>query len=171
MRHLTLLLLGVIFCLTSCHNNEDEPNYEFDATINLVYVPAGITFEKSDTEFLNKCRPWDDKFVIVNSSDELPADPLGFNDHYDKINFSDQTLLIYYSIHNYRVVTCRNVLTKNIRDNVYNWLLNLGIENKIEGASDKLTISRYAILVPKITQNDRVKVNYTLTALDFNWEE
>lgn len=171
MRHLSLLFAAIAFCLIGCTNHDDEPNYEFDATINGIYVPMSVTFDKSDTEYLNLCRPWDNKFVVVNSTDELPTEPFGFNDTYKNINFSDQTLLIYYSLNNFRVITCRNFYKKNIRENTYTWQLLLGVESKIEGASDNLTMTRYAILVPKVPTDAKVKVNYSLTSLDFDWEE
>ncbi|MCM1032898.1 MAG: hypothetical protein NC405_03995 [Odoribacter sp.] len=110
------------------------------------------------------------KQVVVNSVDEIPNDPLGFAESYYKINFTENTLLLCYQIHDYNIVSITNRYYRNIVENTYNWSINLGISGEINSGdkSEKAIISRYAILVPKLPTDAKVEIWHGLT--DHNWD-
>ena len=108
---------------------------------------------------------------VVNSTEELPADPLGFDESYYKINFSNQTLLLYYDIANYNIVAYQSRYFRNTVENTYNWSILLGISGKLnedDAQIEKLLFSRYALLVPKLPENAEVQISTSI--LDHNWD-
>lgn len=170
MKYLSLLIIAIGLCLTSCNHN-DGPALEVNIAINEQFVPGNVIFSLSDTEFKDKIKPWYNKKVVVNSAQELPADPLGFNESYYKIDFKNHTLLIYYDIHDYNVVSYSNRYYRNTVENTYNWTIMLGISGTIadgeEGA--RAIFSRYAVLVPKLSENAEVKIWNSLVDHNFDW--
>lgn len=170
MKYLSLVIIALGICLTACRHN-DGPQMEVNMQIYEQFVPANVMFSLSDTEFKDKIKPWYDKKVIVNSVEELPADPLGFNESYYKINFKDQTLLIYYDVHNYDVVSHSNRYYRNTVDRTYNWMISLGINGTIDKGEEveRAIFSRYAILVPKLPENADVNIWSSLINHDFDW--
>lgn len=170
MKYLSLVIIALGICLTSCRYN-DGPQMEVNMQIHEQFVPANVMFSLSDTEFKDKIKPWYDKKVIVNSVEELPADPLGFNESYYKINFKDQSLLIYYDVHDYDVVSYSNRYYRNTVDRTYNWVIMLGVNGTIDNGEDgeRAIFSRYAILVPKLPENADVRIWSSLINHDFDW--
>ena len=169
MRYLSLVLIAVSLFLAACNKNE-ETSTVVDLPIREQFVPGNIVFDMSDTEFKDKVRPWVNRELIVNSEDEIPDDPFGFPESYYKINFTENTLLLCYDIHDYNVVSVTNWYYRYTIDNTYSWCINLGVSGKInEGEErEKAIISRYAILVRKLPADAKVKIYYGL--LDHNWD-
>ena len=110
MRRIISILSLAMFVaagLISCNRN-DGPQSETVIKITKAYLPGSVQFSRSDTEFLNKCKAWDNKKVLVNSLSDLPKDPLGFSDSYRNINFSTSSLLVCYKMHTWKIESCRN---------------------------------------------------------------
>ena len=170
MKHLTILFVLLILCLPACNKNS-EPPLEVKLPISEEFVPANVIFDYSDKDFLNKLKEWNNKKVVVNSVEEMPDDPLGFNEYFYKINFSDQTLLLYYQLHDYDVVSYENIYYRNTKENNYNWTIYLGINGEIndEDNIEKLIISRYAILVKKLPDNADVCIWQSISDHSISW--
>lgn len=162
-----MVALGI--CLSACNNN-NEPPMEVNLLINEQFVASNITFSKADTEYKEELRPWYNKRVVVNSADEIPDDPFGFAQSFYKINYKNNTLLLCYLMHDYNVVSVTNRYYKNNVENTYNWIVSLGVSGLIneDESGDKLILSRYAILVPKLPADANVQVWHGL--LDHNWD-
>lgn len=170
MKYLSLLLIVLGFCLTACNDNE-EPALEVNLPVTTQYLPAGVIWDVTDTEFKEQIKPWVNTKWVVNSTEELPADPLGFDESYYKINFSNQTLLLYYDIANYNIVAYQSRYFRNTVENTYNWSILLGISGKLnedDAQIEKLLFSRYALLVPKLPENAEVQISTSI--LDHNWD-
>lgn len=172
MKHLNIAMIFITLCLAAC-NKSNEPPVEVPLPIWEEFVPGNVIFDYSDKDFLNKLKDWSNKKVVVNSTDEIPNDPLGFNDAYYKINFSDQTLLLYYQLHDYDVVSYRNIYYRNTLENTYNWTISLGINGEIndEDNIEKLIISRYAILVKKIPDNADIIIWQSIQNHNWSWSD
>lgn len=170
MKYLSILLIALSFCLTACNNN-DEPPIEVNLPITTQYLPTGVIFENSDKEFRAKIKPFVNTKWIVNSVDELPNDPLGFSENYYKIGFSNHTLLLFYDIDIYNLVSYQNRYFRNTVENTYNWSILFGISGKLnedDSNIEKLFFARYALLVPKLPDNADVKIQTSI--IDHNWD-
>lgn len=170
MKYLGLILIALCFCLTACNHNE-EPPVEVNLPITTQYLPSGVIWDTSDAEFKEKIIPWLSKKVIVNSVDEIPNDPLGFTENYYKINYTNQTLLLYYDVDIYNFVSCHNRYFRNTVENTYNWSIQFGISGKLnedDSNLERLLFCRYAILVPKLPED--ADVNIFISLVDNNWD-
>lgn len=90
MKHLITFILSLLL-LCSCNNNE-EPSTETVLPISKHYQPCASEFNIRDTEWVDKIKGADKKFV-VNDLSELPDDPLGFSEAYASVDFKEYTLL------------------------------------------------------------------------------
>lgn len=171
MKYLSLILIALSFCLTACNNN-DEPVINGFIPIHQDFLPGSVIFEVNDTEFRDKIKGWNNEKVIVNSIEELPNDPLGFTESYSKINFSDQTLLLYYQTHSYDIVSYSSSMIKNNQEQLYDWVIRLGTGGDINFGDDleRLVFTRYAILIPKtpVTTSD---LRVVFSVFDLNWDK
>lgn len=172
MKKLMWLLpsLLILFCLASCHHNE-EPPVEVKLPIADIFIPATVTFDRSDTEFFEKCLEWDNKSLVVNSIEELPEDPLGSNDYFKKINFSKSTLLLSYSLHRLQYVTCKYYFLRNRIEQSYNLTIFLGIGNLRDENSTERRFTRFAVLVPKLPESANVNIGISYTSGYADWED
>ena len=168
MKHLTFLLITLALCLTGC-NNHDETPYETILPINESFLPTDVVISKSDSEFKEVYRKWNGKTVLVNSIDELPEDPIGFDSAYSKISFADQTLILYYAAHRYEVLSYRNRFYRNNVEKTINWAIVLGISGEIDG-EDEFIFTRYAILVPKMPEGVEPLIWFSITDHNWDWE-
>ena len=100
---------------------------------------------------------------IVNSPDELPNDPMGFSEAFDKINFKNSTLLIKYMSHDYSIDTYNNRFYRNTKENSYNWMINIGSASNLD--TDNIMLTRFAILVNKLPADANIKSWFGLTNL------
>ncbi len=172
MKYLSLIIIAFSIFITACNHNNQPPT-TVNLPINEQFLPMNVEFNMSDTEYKQQTRPWWDKGVVVNSSEEIPNDPFGFQESYYKINFKNNTLLLYYQIHDYNVVSITNMFYRNTVENTYNWSINLGISGDInEGDKiEKAIISRFAILVPKLPTDANVKFWHGLRDHNWNWDK
>lgn len=161
-----LWLAAAVLVLAACHRNS-EPPADNRLYINEQYLPGTVIFSETDTEFKDKCREWIGKTVVVNSPDQLPADPLGFNETFRKINFSYQTLLIYYLIHDYEILSLQNLWVRNYLDDSFDWTISLGIT----GETPDLRFTRFSILVPKLPADADVRVLIGVSSKGSDWSE
>ncbi len=144
---------------------------EVNLPINTQYLPSGVIFDVTDADFKETVKPWLNKKLIVNSVDEMPDDPLGFNESYYKINFNNNTLLLYYDLDFYNIVSYQNRYYRNNIEKSYYWSIQIGINGKLnedDNNIEKVIFSRYALLVPKLPENADVNVYISLT--DHNWD-
>lgn len=170
MKYLGVFMMALTLCLSACRHS-GEPLTEIDMPINSQFIPEGVKFSENDTEFLEKCKPWNNKIVMVNSVDELPDDPLGFNEGYRNLSFSNQTLIIYYLFHDYNIMSCRSRLYKNVPEDTVNWSITLGIGGDIDVSDEYLMFTRFAILVPKMAYNPDLKVWLGIESFNWSWDD
>lgn len=172
MKYLSLILFAFSLLLTSC-NHSDEPPMTINLPIREQFVPCNLAFKKSDTELAQQLRPWYKMRLIVNSKSELPEDPFGFAESFYRINYSDNTLLLYYDIAQYNIVSYSNLYYKNTVENTYNWSMNLGISGLLneDDEVENLVLSRYAILVPKLPADADVVMWQSLVDHNWDWSE
>lgn len=162
MRYLSLLLLTLSLILGSC--NKNEPPLEIVLPISETYVPSSIELPSSmDEEQKRNIIHLINNQHIVNSADELPNDPMGFSEAFDKINFKNSTLLIKYMSHDYSIDTYNNRYFRNTKENSYNWMINIGSASNLD--SDNITLTRFAILVNKLPADANIKSWFGLTNL------
>ena len=165
MRCLTIFVLSLLLLLCSCNNN-DEPPTETMLSVSEAYIPCTVSV--NDTEFVNKIKEWSDKKYIVNDLSELPDDPLGFSDAYKKMDFNQYTLLITYDIHNWEIDTYRNRYYFDNIERTYNWAICVGTSTVPDDNAETWYFTRYAILVKKISQDAKIKMWFSLGAI--NWD-
>lgn len=163
-----IFLISVCFCFTGC-NHDYEPPTETLLAIYTEYLPVSIEGNKSDADFINICKEWKDKVLIVNSVDDLPDDPIGFSKSYQNIGFQNQSLLITYKAQWWEVATISNMFVKNNVEKTFNWTISLGLESYPDQPEDIITLTRYAILVPKIPSDSDLKVWWSISDLNFEW--
>lgn len=170
MNHYKFIFAALCFMLASC-GSKDEPVGEYVMPINKEYLPASVTFKKDDTAFLNRCRKWDNKIVIVNSADDLPDDPLGFTPSYGNINFANSSLLITYKLHKLIIDTCDfSYIYKGTTD-TFEWSIKLGSALDMTTGNDETTFTRFAMEVPKLASDANVKVQLVLYDSGWIWDE
>ena len=167
MRFLTIFVLSSLLLLCSCNNN-DEPPTETMLSVSEAYIPCTVSFNVNDTEFVNKIKEWSDKKYIVNDLSELPDDPLGFSDAYKKMDFNQYTLLITYDIHNWEIDTYRNRYYFDNIEKTYNWAICVGTSTVPDDNAEPWYFTRYAILVKKLPQDAKIKMWFSLGAI--NWD-
>lgn len=166
MKYLSIILIALCLCFTACNNN-DEPIPNGNVTIIESYLPGTIIFEESDMEFRNKIKGWNNEKRIVNSASELPNDPLGFTEAYSKINFNEYTLLIYYNVHTYDIISYRCNVIKNNSEDLYDWNIILGVSGDLNynDQIERLAFTRYAVLVRKIPVNEsNLRILFSVTS-------
>lgn len=160
-----LLIVSTVLSLTSCKNNDEPPTETLLPVVNA-YVPETIRFDKNDTETVEKIKAFDDKTIVVNDASELPDDPIGFSNAYSGINFENYTLLLAYNVYDWTIDTYGHRYYYDYRDGAFNWAIRIGSATK-PGSGD-LKFSRYALLVHKIPEGSKVKIWFSLGAL--NWD-
>lgn len=172
MKHLSILFIALTLCLAACNKN-NEPPVEVQLPIREAFLPENVLFDYSDKDFLNRLKDWNNKKVVVNSVDEIPNDPIGFNESYYKIDFTDQTMLLYYMVHDYDVVSYNNIYFRNTVENTYNWTISLGVNGEIneDDNVEKLIFSRYAILVKKLPDNADIIIWKNISDHSWSWDK
>ena len=141
-------MITLLFC--SCNNNK-EPDLEIELPINSEFIPASIEINRDELDELEKVEISNliNKKHIVNDISELPNDPIGQNEAFYKINFQENTLLIMYKYHRWRIDTYANRFYRNTGDNSYNWLVKLGVTTDND-ETEVIQLTRFAILVKKL---------------------
>lgn len=164
MKYLSLLLLTVSLILSSCNHN--EPALEIVFPISETYVPSSIELPNSldEEQKRNIFHLVNNNPHIVNNADELPNDPIGFSEAYNKINFKNSTLLITYMLHDYTIDTYNNRYYRNTKENSYNWMINIGSASS-NLDTDNTTLTRFAILVKKLPEDANVKSWFGLSQI------
>lgn len=160
----------VTLMMTGCNHN-DEPPMETRLRIYQEYLPVSIDGRRSDDAFISTCREWNNKRFMVNSVDGLPDDPIGFSQSYKNISFTNQSLLITYRTHWWEMVGVSNMFVKNNVEKTFNWTIMLDLESMPDEPGEMLTLTRFAILVPKIPSDSKLQVWWSYTDLSFDWPE
>lgn len=168
MKYLSIIFLAIGIALCSC-NRHNEPPMETEFLINRQYLPVTIAVDNSDSELLDKIKPLSKSNFIVNSLDELPDDPFGFDEAYTGVDFSTYTLLIHYETHRWRIDTYTNRFYRDNRENTVNWVINIGSSQFDD--SEPVKFTRFAILVKKIPEDIDLKIWTSLGALNWNWDK
>lgn len=170
MTRILMLILSVLTIgLASC-NNHDETPYETNLPIRDAYLPVDKTFSTTDKNLLDQCKEHNFKVYTVNSREELPEDIFGFSSAYDNINFKENTLLITYRLHSWKIETYDNRWYRNNVEKSYNWAISLGITGVSEEIPEEVTFTRFAILVPKHEPDTEITVWYSLGDLEWEWD-
>lgn len=169
MKYLNLLLVALVFILPACNNN-DEPIPFKNIPVIESFLPVTVIFKESDTEFRDRIKGWNNEKIVVNSSSELPDDPLGFTGYYSKINYKDYTLLLYYAVHTYDMISYRSNVINNTSEKSYDWKIILGAYGDLNNGEkvERLAFTRYAVLVGKIPATES-NLKITLSVTDHNW--
>lgn len=161
-----LIIVPIILC--AC-NRHDEPPTEVQLGISQEFLPVTISVSRSDEEMTAKLKEWSRNLVAVNSADELPEDPLGFPDFYRRLNYENQTLLIFYQLHFWDIESCNNMFMRNNVEKTFYWHVSYGVTDVIYEGDEKpenLNFTRFAILVRKLNSNYDVKVSYSIHDFD-----
>lgn len=155
------------FSLILCSCNHNEPDLEVNLPISETYVPSSIELNPNGMEDEQKLniKHLVTNHHIVNSAAELPDDPIGFGEAYDKLDFKNNTLLIKYMLHDYSIDTYNNRYYRNTKENSYNWVVNIGSASNLDVDTDNLMLTRFAILVNKLPADADFKSWYGLTNL------
>ena len=158
------LILTLLFC--SCNNN-NEPDLEIELPINSVFIPNSIEINMNDID--DQQRGEIMKLVtnkhIVNNIAEVPSDPIGKNEAFYNVNYNEQTLLIMYLYKNWPFDTYSNRFYKNTKENIYNWVVKLGINPDYDEDTEIMQLTRFAILVRKLPAGADVQTWYSVTQL------
>ncbi len=171
-KFLSLLFITASVLLSSCgKDKKDEPQTEVLVPVYETYVPAAVTFDRNDTQFLNRCRKWSEKILVVDSADELPDDPLGFSPTYSKINFRDNSLLVTYKLHKWSIDTYTNRFVLNNLTGTYDWTISLGSSSFSGDGSNNVTFTRFAIEVPKLPAGADVTAQFLLYDSGWDWDD
>ena len=163
-----IMLVGVLLC--GC-NRHEEPPVETVWPIQETYMPVGVVFDKTDTDFLERCREWNNKRFIVNDVDELPADPLGFNDTYRNINYKNYSLILVYRLHRWSIDTYRSWFTRNNVENTFNWTLTVVSNDFDPQDTNKVIITRFAITVKKLPEDANLLIGWQYIDHGFDWSD
>lgn len=167
MRIFSCLIIALSLILCSCNNN--EPVTTIGLPISETYIPATIEINvKTIDDDLkhNLLQLVNRNAHIVNSRDELPADPIGVSEAFNRINFNEYTLLILYLLHDYTLDTYRNTFYLQTQENLYNWSVNIGTSSDLDNNdTDELFFTRFAIVVKKLPADAQVRGWYGLTNL------
>ena len=160
-----------IALFSSCNHN-NEPPAEVVIPIHDIYLPCSVTIDRNDADLVERYREWNYKVVIVNSPDQLPDDPLGFNKSYTSgINFNNESLLLVYRIFPFDCIdTYRCRFTKNNLENRYEWGLSIGSSDYDTDDEGKRTFNRFAISVYKLPTDAELTVWWSLTDYNFTWD-
>ena len=164
-----MVLIAVISLLLSACNKHDEPPTEIQLPINQGFLPVTIKVARSDEEALEPIREWSRDLVVVNSASELPEDPIGFPEFYSKLNFENQTLLLFYQLHYWEIESCNSNFVRNTVEKTYYWNIHYGVTDVVYEGDEKpeyLSFTRFAILVRKLPTDYEVKVTYSIHDFD-----
>lgn len=171
MKYIGIIIIALGMILSSCRH-DDEPPTEVNLSIEKQFRPNVIVFQKSDQEFYDKIKPLSTGDFVVNSTDELPDDPMGFSDAYKNINFRSYTLLIRYTLYRWDFESYSNRFIRNRKENRYEWNINLGVAEIPEDDSiETLYFTRFAILVRKLPLDANILTWISLSALNWNWDD
>lgn len=165
MKKISLLILA--FSLMFCSCNDNEQNLAITLPISETYIPTSIEFDENgiDKDQKRNLIYLVSHTHIVNSASELPNDPIGFDEAYQKINFEKETLLIMYLLHDYTLDSYNNRYYLNTQENTYNWIVDIATASNMDIDTDKVLFTRFAILVNKLPADANVKTAYGLTNL------
>ncbi|MDE6280105.1 MAG: hypothetical protein K2M05_09060 [Paramuribaculum sp.] len=166
MKHLVIIFLALSIALCSC-NRHNEPPLETEFIISRQYLPVSIDVDKSNQELYDKIKDLSKSNFIVNSADELPDDPFGFNEAYTHVNFNDYTLLLHYEMHRWRIDTYRNRFYRDNRENTINWMIR--VDSSQFDESEPILFTRFAILIRKLPEDVDLKIWVSLGALNWDW--
>ncbi len=169
MRNIAIVLYSICILLCACNRNDDTPPTEINLSIAENYMPSTVPFQVSDTEWIEKIKDWDNKQLIVNSTSEMPNDPLGFSDAYKNINFNTYSLLITYDIHNWPIDTYKNRYYWDNIEKSYNWAICIKTATVPDNSAEEWYFTRYSILVKKLPTDANIKIWFSLGALNWEW--
>lgn len=160
-----------ITLFSSCNHN-DEPPAEVLLPIHDIYLPCSETIDRNDADLVERYREWNNKVLIVNSPDQLPDDPIGFNESYTSgINFNDESLLLVYRIFPFGGIdTYRCRFAKNNLENRYEWGISIGSSDYDTDDDGKRTFNRFAISIRKLPADAELYVWWSLTDYNFTWD-
>lgn len=165
-----LLVLNILTLFNSACNRNEEPPTTIDYYFCEQYIPMTIEYSKTDTDLIEQIRPVAGKQFVINSLDELNANPMGFSEAYKKINFNDYTLLVYYLLHRYNIEAYSSRYYKNTLEGNFNWVINLSTTDRPELPDDKGMMTRFALLVRKLPSDAEVKTWTSISSLDWSWD-
>lgn len=166
MKHLVIIFLALGIALCSC-NRHNEPPTETQFLINRQYLPVSIGVDMADQELVDKIKDLSKSNFIINSADQLPDDPFGFNEAYTDVNFDNYTLLLHYEMHKWRIDTYGNRFYRDNRENTINWAIRIGSSEFDE--SEPIMFTRFAILIKKLPEDVDLKIWISLGALNWDW--
>ena len=170
MKYLHLILLAVVALLSSCNDNDEIP-LESNLRVVEEYLPTTVQFNYNDSDWKDKIKGWSDKKLIVNSKSEIPDDPFGKTEAFNAINFNEYTLLITYNVHDYTIDTYRNRYYRNNQEGTINWSICIKTADNPSDFGDRWFFTRYAILVPKLNADSKLKIWFSLGELNWNWDK
>lgn len=170
MRAIKFVMVAAVAVMGAC-NHHSEPSGNVSMRIITEYMPATVTVERGDTDMLERCREWLDQTPVVNSASELPDDPLGFPEYYQKLDYENNTLLLAYMMHRWKIETYSNMYVRNYTEDYYDWYIGLGSSEYDMELTDKVNFTRFAILVPKIPEAGKTRVLWSLRDLAWDWDE
>lgn len=167
-KHLfSLIGLVALFCLGACSKNDEVPA-ETALSIVESYLPCTVSFNSSDSEWMDKVNGWRGKEFVVNNPTELPDDPIGFSDAYTKVNFNEYTLLLQYQVHRWKIDTYRTRYYINNIEGTYNWTISVGTSTVPDDNAEPLYFTRYAILVHKLPKDAKLQMWFSLNDISRN---
>lgn len=170
MKYLTSLFIILGVLLSSCHKN-DEPPKEIPLSIKRNYLPETVAFLKNDNDEAERFKEFSGKQFIVNNLKEMPADPIGFSNAFGGVDFTRYTLLIVYSTNVWEFETYYNSFYFDTTERKYHWVRYLGVATKPDSSSEELHFTRFAILVDKLPADANVEFSYSLSSLNWSWDE
>ncbi|MBD5181755.1 MAG: hypothetical protein HDS98_04310 [Bacteroidales bacterium] len=170
--HIALLTIPVAMLLAVSCNHHNEPQPIVKLPIAEEFLPVTVTIDRSDKELYEKWKEWNRNFIRVDSPAELPDDPLGFQDFYRSITYTDHTLLLFYQTHFWNIESLNYDFTRNTVERSYNWTIHMGTtDNVFEGdeTPDFINFTRFAILVRKLPEDAKIEVGYGIGSFDTDW--
>ena len=172
MKHVSLILIIIASAvMLGCYHNDSEPITETTLPINRQYVPETTIFQRSDKEFFDKIQWLNEKKFVVNAQSDFPDDRLGFSNAYKNIDFSRNTLLLYYRVHDWKIDAYQNIYFRNNLEHTYIWNIHIGTSTIPDSHAETLHITRFAILVSKVPEDAEMKIFTVLSAINWGWEE
>lgn len=154
--YLFIFFIGVFLC--SC-NKTDEPPMKQPLPIQEQFVIESCSIDTSNEYLMTQCSAFSRKCYVVNAIDDYPSDNLGFSEAYYNIDFSSYTVLLYYRLHTWELETYKYRYYYDQSNNSYNWLIQIGLGDNVDGILNYRIFSRFAIKVKKIPINSDIIAN------------
>ena len=171
--------IGFLVCLasavltlgfSSCHKDDDLPK-EWDITI-LSYMPVkSEEVQKTDRLKVEVCKTLNRNLYIINSYSELPTDIFGFAEAYKYLDYTNSTLLIYYTLDPFQLDAFRYRYYRDTEDGIFHWVIN-SESGEFSYVEDVRNFTRYAIIVPKLDVSAKVEVSLMQGVMNWNgWDK